>query len=243
MTTCNDIMEALSRGNVCEQTTSGWKVTTHCLYPSFDRVDVFVTPFGDGFLVTDGGGAAAAAWEHGRDGIDRCLAQASAKFGVTARKGGVIEARADSIDWLRAAILGVANASSSAAEAALNRVMAAAESALSDKIFAALAKVLPKESIARDFEHRGASGKNWHYDFGAVANDNLLLVNTVTAHHASISAKYVAFADTPEADNVVRKLAVYTRKLETADAALITQVAMLVPDSAVERGARKALGR
>lgn len=242
MTTCSDIMEALSRGNVCEQTTSGWRVTTHCLYPSFDRVDVFVTPFGDGFLVSDAGGAAAAAWEHGRDGIERCLTQASIKFGVTVR-GGVIEARADSIEWLRAAILGVANASASAAEAALNRVIAAAESALSDRIMAALSKVLPRESIAKDFEHRGASGKNWHYDFGAVANDNLLLVNTVTAHHASISAKYVAFADTPESDAVVKKLAVYTRKLDTADAALITQVAMLVPDSAVERGARKALGR
>lgn len=242
MTTCNDIMAALSRGNVCEQTTSGWRVTTHCLYPSFDRVDVFVTPFGDGFIVTDGGGAAAAAWEHGHDGIERCLTHAGIKFGVTA-KAGVIEARADSIDWLRAAILGVANASASAAEAALNRVIAAAESVLSDKIFTALAQVLPRESISKDFEHRGASGKNWHYDFGAVANDNLLLVNAVSAHHASISAKYVAFADTSEADATVKKMAVYTRKLETADAALITQVAMLVPDTAVERGARKALGR
>ncbi|MFN7389255.1 hypothetical protein [Brevundimonas sp.] len=240
--TCDDILALLSKGNVCELTSSGLRVTTHCLYPSFDPVEVFVTPFGEGFIVNDGGGASASAWDHGREGMDRCLAKASARFGVLA-KGGVIEARASSADWLKAAILGVANASAAAAEAALERTVVVAERAMADRIFEALAHVVPKASIAREFEHRGSSGKNWRYDFGVSANDNLLLVNAVAPHHASISAKYVAFADTPDDEEDVRKLAVYSKKLETADATLITQVATLVPVGSVERGVRRVLSR
>lgn len=240
--TCDDILAALSQGVTCETTPSGMRVVTHCLYPSFDPVEVFVAGHGEGFIVSDGGGATASAWEHGREGMDRCLAKASARFGATS-KNGVIEARAPSLEWLRPAILAVANASAAAAEAALERVVVAAESAMADRIFDALAHVIPRASIAREFEHRGESGKNWRYDFGATANDNLLLVNAVSPHHASISAKYVAFADTPEADADVRKLAVYSRKLETADATLITQVATLVPLMSVEAGVRKVLAR
>lgn len=240
--TCDDILTALASGTTCEETPSGMRVVTHCLYPSFDPVEVYVARYGDGFVVSDGGGAAASAWEHGRDGMERCIAKASVRFGVVA-KGGVIEARAENLDWLRSAILAVANASASAAEAALERSVIAAENAMSDRIFEALAQIIPRDSIAREFEHRGSSGKRWRYDFGATANDNLLLVNAVAPHHASISAKYVAFADTPEEASEVRKLAVYSRKLETADATLITQVATLVPVRAVERGARSILAR
>lgn len=238
--TCEDILAALAGEATCEQTPSGMRVETHCLYPSFDPVDVFVVRHGEGFIVTDGGGAAASAWEHGRESVDHCLVKASSRFGATTN-GTVIEAKADNIDWLRSAILAVANASASAAEAALERAAQAAESAMADQIFEALSHIVPKAAIARDFVHRGSSGRKWRYDFGATANDNLLLVNAVSPHHNSISAKYVAFADAPEDREHVRKLAVYNRKLDTADATLITQVATLVPLRSVERGARKVL--
>ncbi len=51
--TCEDILAALAGEATCEQTPSGMRVETHCLYPSFDPVDVFVVRHGEGFIVTD----------------------------------------------------------------------------------------------------------------------------------------------------------------------------------------------
>src|SRR6266478_6551619 len=64
---CNDIRAALSAFEVCTETEQGSRVTTHCLYPSFEPVNVFVVRFGGGFRVHDGGGAIRSAWTHGRE--------------------------------------------------------------------------------------------------------------------------------------------------------------------------------
>jgi hypothetical protein len=239
---CDDVRRALSEGDLCEETASGARVVTQCLYPSFEPVEVFVAKLGDGYIVTDAGGASASAWLHGRGDIDKLLAKEGARFGVGARDG-VIEAHVPNLEWLKSAVLGVANASASAAASALERQSAAAEKVLSEKIYEALSHVVSKSTIARDFLHRGASGKRWHYDFAATSQKGLLLLNAVTPHHVSISAKYVAFADLPANDAVVEKIAVYGRKLETEDATLITQVATLMPVASLERGLRKALAR
>lgn len=235
---CEDVRHALSEGEICEETERGARVVTHCLYPSFEPVEVFVTRYGNGYLVNDGGGAAAAAWLHGRDEISKVLARESARFGV-ACKDNVVEGRVESIDWLRASILAVANASAAAAISALERVAVAAERVLADKIYEGLTRSIPSSSIAREYEHRGSSGKRWRYDFAATVSDSLLLVNAVAPHHVSVSAKYVAFADIASAEERTAKLAVYGRKLETEDAALITQVATLVPVTSVPAGVRR----
>jgi hypothetical protein len=239
---CDDIRAALAEGDVCEVTESGARIVTHCLYPSFEPVEVFITGKGDGYIVTDGGGAAAAAFLHGRDELSKVLARECARFGVECH-GDVVVAEVGAIDWLRAGILAVANASAAAAISALERVAVAAERVLADKIYEGLSRVVAPSNIAREYEHRGVSGKRWRYDFGAMADDHLLLVNAVAPHHVSVSAKYVAFADTPANDDHVGKLAVYGRKLETEDVALITQVATLVPVTAVESGIRRVLAQ
>ena len=239
---CDDVRAALADGDLCEETEHGARIMTHCLYPSFDPVAVYVARLGDGYVVTDAGGAAAAAWLHGRDEISKTLARESARFGVTCN-GDAIESQAVSMDWLRASVLAVANASSAAAISALERVAVAAERVLGDKIYEGLSRVVPRDNITREHEHRGVSGKRWRYDFGALADGELLLVNAVVPHHVSVSAKYVAFADTPANDEHIGKLAVYGRKLETEDVALITQVATLVPIASVEAGIRRTLRR
>jgi hypothetical protein len=239
---CEDVRLALAEGELCEESESGARVVTHCLYPSFEPVEVFVTKFGEGYIVTDGGGAVNSAWLHGRDEIRKLVERESARYGVSANDGA-IQARVPSIEWLRSAIIGVANASASAASAALERAAVAAERVLSDKIYDALVHVVPKSSIAREHEHRGASGKRWRYDYAATTADKLLLLNAVTPHHVSISAKYVAFADLPANDVGIEKLAVFGRKLETDDVALITQVATLVPVTSLEQGVRRLLTR
>jgi hypothetical protein len=237
---CDEVRAALAEGELCVETDRGARIVTHCLYPSFTPVEVYVARFGEGYLVTDGGGAAAAAWLHGRDELGKVLTRECARYGVTCN-GDAVEGHAVNGDWLRAVILAVANASAAAAMAALERVAVAAERVLAEKIFEGLSRVVPKTSIAREFEHRGSSGKRWRYDFGATAGGHLLLVNAVAPHHVSVSAKYVAFADVAANDDHTAKLAVFGRKLEMEDVALITQVATLVPVESITAGVRRAL--
>ena len=240
---CDDVLIALSEGALCEEGERGARVETHCLYPSFEPVCVYVAKHGDGYIVSDGGGAVASAWVHGRDEIHKVLVRECARFSADC-VGDAVEVRVPSADWLKAAILSVANASAAAATVSLERVAVAAERILGERIYEALSNVVPTSTIAREFEYRGASGKRWRYDFAAATGDHLLLVNAVTPHHISISAKYVAFADTPANDDGrLEKLAVFGRKLETADVALITQVATLVPVGSLERGVRRVLAK
>jgi hypothetical protein len=237
---CDTIRAALADGDLCEVTDRGARIVTHCLYPSFEPVEVFVSPYGEGFRITDGGGAAAAAYLHGRDELGKVLARECARFGVECN-GDVVVVEVGSSEWLRSGILAVANASAAAAISALERVAVAAEKVLAEKIFEGLRRVVSPSQIAREYEHRGVSGKRWRFDFGATAGDGVLLVNAIAPHHVSVSAKYVAFADTPANDDGVKKLAVYGRRLETEDAALITQVATLVSVESVEAGIRRAI--
>jgi hypothetical protein len=65
---CDEIRAALGgRFDRCEETSSGSRIATHCLYPSFTPVSVFVAKIGDGYRVHDGAGAYESAWLHGRD--------------------------------------------------------------------------------------------------------------------------------------------------------------------------------
>jgi hypothetical protein len=120
------------------------------------------------------------------------------------------------------------------------RTAAAAEMALVDRIEEALAIAFGSEKYKKNFVARGKSGKEHQFDF-AIRNgaDFSLFVNGVAPHHSSIAAKYVAFADT-EIDSDF-KFAVCDRPLETDDAALLQQVASIVPLASLPHGARRAL--
>lgn len=105
----------------CEQTPEGARIATHCLYPSFESVRVFVAKIGDGYTVHDGAGAYNTAWLHGRDDelLNKCLTDASGRFNVFV-SGKALAVRANSLDWLTSAILTVSNASSYAAHSAVD---------------------------------------------------------------------------------------------------------------------------
>ena len=53
---CDD-PQGFGRFLLCEETPEGARVATHCLYPSFESVRVFVARLSDGFNVHDGSGA------------------------------------------------------------------------------------------------------------------------------------------------------------------------------------------
>jgi len=241
---CDDVRAALSEFDTCEETPDGARVTTHCLYPSFEPVRIFVAKVGEGFKVHDGGGAFMSAWSHGRDDalINRALQSECSRFHLSMDNERLV-ADVSSRDWLLSAILGVANASSLAANAAVARIVAVAEAALVDRIQKALVETVGADGFETGVDVTGKSGGRRHFDFAVKGKGDAqpILINGVSPHHGSISAKYVAFADA-EGDQD-HKLAVFDRHLETDDVALLQQVASILPIAALPQNTKRVMTR
>jgi hypothetical protein len=238
---CDDIKAALSAFEVCTETEQGSRVTTHCLYPSFDPVNVFVVRFGDGFRVHDGGGAVRSAWTHGRDNnlISRMLTKQAERYEIMVVDDALV-ADAPSIDWLGSAILAVANASAAAAHAALDRVVSATETALKEKILRVLKTTVPPKMLAVEYEVVGES-KRHKFDFAVTEfSGRMLLLNAVAPHHISVSSKYVAFSDVIHRKGVeTDRWAVHEKELDRSDVSLLLQVAEIVPMQALAEGLKR----
>ncbi|MBY5591324.1 hypothetical protein HFO49_28295 [Rhizobium leguminosarum] len=217
----------------CEPTLDGARIATHCLYPSFESVHVYVVKDGDAFIVHDGKGAYHAAWAHGRDerAIAKALGSEAAHYHLVVEKNR-LELRNVAAGWLRPAILAVANASASAANFVMARAAFAADDDLVAKIGAILSRKISPSRIAKDYIIRGSSGGDRHFDYAVRGHDGYdLLVNGITSHHASYAAKYVAFSDV-ETD-VSNKIAVRDAPLKTDVESLMLKVATIVPLTAL----------
>jgi hypothetical protein len=238
---CDDIRTAMAAFEACEQTPEGASIATHCLYPSFEHVRVFVAKLGDGFRIHDGAGAYNTAWLHGRDEelISRSITEAAERFHIFVA-GKALVAKINSIDWLTSAILSVANASCLAAHEAVDRIMAAQEEALIDRIGNSLNESFSPKNVSKNVNIKGISGGLRHFDF-ILARDTPqpIFINSVHPRRNSVAAKYVSFAD--NAANRRYKLAIHDRELETGDIVLLQQVADVVPLGSLVTGARKSL--
>jgi hypothetical protein len=228
-------MAALAMFNVCVETQDGSRVTTHCVYPSFDPVNIFVSRFGEGFQVHDGSGAHRAAWKHGREdaAAQKALKRWATRYQLALNADHSLSCVVHDASWLTNAILAVANASAGAANEAIEHIAVATETALKTRIYDVLSAVTPKQHLHRDFELRGSSGKLHAFDFAVDKQGALTLLDAVAPHHVSISAKYVAFSDAGGHAGH-SKYAVYDRELDVGDSALLQQVADLVPFSALQ---------
>lgn len=238
---CEDVRTALGALEGCLDTDEGARIATHCLYPSFEPVHVFVAKVGDGFKVHDGGGAFRCAWTHGRDDvlIRRMLSYESARHSLKVSNSSLI-ASVESQDWLLSAILSVANASASAASAAVNHAAAGSEKELMDRVYTVLSECAGTVStVTREYAVHGKSGKLHRFDFGVSKEGrSILLVNIVSPHPISVFVNYVSFADANEES---AKFAVHDRRLTAEDSALLQQVADIVPLTSLEGGARRVL--
>jgi hypothetical protein len=234
---CENIEAAFAKIPACEPTNEGLRFTTHCLYPSFEPVDVYVVRVGDGLIVHDGGGAARVAWLHGREqnAIGRALAQEAALHDLELDHDR-LSLEIDSEEWLPQAILAVANASGAAARAVVDAMTQASENALHDAIVRALREVVRSELIATDGVNlRGKSGKTHHFDLAVQQPKGIALIDYVSPHHVSIAAKYVAFSDTSGIDaDVAGRFIIHDKPLNTDDVALLTQCADVVPVAAMK---------
>lgn len=231
---CEDIRAAMAVFDACEPTMDGSRIATHCLYPSFESVFAYVVKSGDAYIVHDGRGAFHAAWEHARDEkmIAAALDKEADHYHLRVENNRLVASDIP-LDWLRPAILAVANASASAATTVVARVVAAADEALVSKIEKALAKKIAPSRIARGFKVRGASGGSRTFDFAIRGVDGYdLFLNGVTSHHASYFAKYVAFSDV-EVDRS-NKIAIREASLKTDVEALMQKVATVVPLASID---------
>lgn len=230
---CDAIRSAMRGFDDCHPTADGARIATHCLYPSFEVVHVFVVREHDTFTVHDDGGAFHAAWSHGRDvkGITKVLANEAERRKLSLCDNRIIAAKI-SPDWLRSAILTVANASASAASAIIAKSTSQSDEALISKIDRMLTSRVAQARIARGFTLKGSSGGDRHFDFAVRRDEGYnLLISGVTSHHSSYFAKYVAFSDV---DTVVEhKLAVRDGALKTDVEALMQKVAFIVPLTAL----------
>jgi hypothetical protein len=238
---CDDIRAALSGFEICTETEHGSRVTTHCVYPSFEPVDVFVVRFGDGFRVHDGGGAVRSGWTHGRDNllISRMLSKQATKYQIKVSDDALV-ADTPSADWLASAIMAVANASAAAAHAALDRFVVATEAVLKERILSALKVAFPAKMIAVEYEIAGESKKH-RFDFAVTeTSGSVLLLDAVAPHHISVASKYVAFSDISHRKDLrTDRWAVHEKELDAGDASLLLQVAEIVPVKALPEGLKR----
>ncbi len=240
---CEELIAVLNEGGRCQATPDGLRLLTDCLYPSFERVAVYVSGFGDGYRVSDAGGACTVAFRHGRDesAMQGALKNACLRHSL-AMKNGMLLAEVPSVDWLRSAVLAVANGSAMAASAAVEHMAVAQENALRSRMLKELEQIAPPGALADGYEYRGSSGKIWPVDFAILKRERPILIKSITPNHVSISTNYTAFSDIGADDNVPR-LSVHDKPLRTEDAALIRQVADLLPLTALREGARRAMAR
>lgn len=236
---CAELIAALDSRRLCERSPYGTKIATQCFYPSASTVFVHVGAWGDEFRVSDGGEAAQCALFHGRDAwaVEAGLKSASNRFSLTIDQDELV-AFAPSKDWLPNVVAAVANGAAYAATVAVEHNLKKKEKTLSDRIESHLMNAIDNRLIAKNYEHRGRSGKVWSIDF-AITSNRPILIKAVTPHHNSIAATYTAFSDLAFDDN--RRFSVFSRRPQEHDAALLRQVAELVPLGALERGAQAAL--
>jgi len=132
---CDLIRLAMAGFDACEPTLDGSRIATHCLYPSFESVHVYVVKEGGTFVVHDAKGAFNSAWGHARDEkiITAALDKEALRYHLRNDGNRLVTSDVPG-DWLRPAILAVANASAAAATNAVARVVAVADEALVAKI-------------------------------------------------------------------------------------------------------------
>ena len=226
---CDAIQDALSDFAACEETPDGARILTHCLYPSFTPVPIYVVKFGDGFIVHDNGEAKATAWSHARDAAvaTRYLNEQALKYGLKL-EAGRLSVTVQTADWLTSAILAVANGAAMAAGQAVEHVARSAIVILQDAIQQALIGRFAASRVTSKPVRPGASGRSYEFDFAVSDAGHTILVDAVTPYANSINSKYTAFSDVGSLLEK-RGLVVFDKPLEPSDKTLLSEVADVVP--------------
>ncbi|MEO0548400.1 MAG: hypothetical protein AAFZ91_00660 [Pseudomonadota bacterium] len=231
-------------------TDIGVRVPTDCTYPNFDTVHVFVQSLGQSSFIVSDAGESWVRLSDFRDaplksdeshfkkvarlyGVDfssnqpRGVFKEPSKLKPSQAFGDeqgpkVISAVARSADWLKSAILSVANAASSSLSG-LQRENTTSGADFEDLIYEALYQKFYQYRVEKQVEVSGGTGKSYRYDFAIQMRDRSVFINAVSKHGASINAAYRVFADTPGIATP-NKIAMFQKQLDAPDVALLQSV-------------------
>ncbi|MEO1195166.1 MAG: hypothetical protein AAFX45_03235 [Pseudomonadota bacterium] len=240
---CASLRNMTIRLDSCVESANGSVFKTHCLYPTFSPVFVTISVWGDGFRVSDGGGAAESVIRQGLSpqALTSALKAAKNKFHL-AENDGVLFLKVDSGDWLENAILAVSNASAMAASLAYAHVEQKTAKDIVPEIIAAVTEFAPLSQIATDYQVRGHSGKERKFDVAVIGARNLLF-KAVSPYAGSVNSAYVAFSDIFREGSQSHPdslgYGVFREKLSSEDATLLSDVAILAPVSSIGPAAKR----
>ncbi|SFN79391.1 hypothetical protein SAMN04487859_1092 [Roseovarius lutimaris] len=240
---CLSLRSLTARLDSCVESSDGNVFKTHCLYPSFSPVFVTISAWGDGFRVSDGGGASESVIRQGLDAhaLTAALKAAKNKYHLI-EHDGVLSLKIDSGDWIENAILAVANASAMAASLAYAHVEQKSSKDMVPEIIAALSEFAPLSQIATDYQVRGHSGKVRKFDVAVIGPHNLLF-KAVSPFAGSVNSAYVAFSDALREGSPMYSSStgygVFREKLSSEDATLLNDVAILAPVASIGHAAKR----
>jgi hypothetical protein len=242
MINCDDLHALLAKHVDCEQTPRGLRFSTHVYYPSHQRVNVYVTSHGDGYLISDGGEAASEAFLLGRDehAFEAALKRVCNRHALKPANGALL-AEVNDREWLFPAILAVANGAAQAAAETSTRVSERRIKQLKELIRNTMIGIVPEQALATEYQFRGNSGRLWKIDYAVLETRSPLLLKALIPERNSINGNYTAFGDIAEVKDGIRRFSVFDSELKTEDKSLMLQVAELIPVTKLEGGARAAL--
>ncbi len=216
-----------TNANILE-TVDGVRVSTDCLYPSFSTVNVYIVKKGNGYIVHDAGEAASCAWIHGRD-YESVLKRfkKSASLYRCDFEENVFKVVAQSSEWLRSAVLSVANAAADAANAVVSKANLEKNINLEQMLEKVLKKAVFTKDYKKEYSYTGASGRSYKFDFAIEKPQSIILIGAVSPHANSINSKFAAFSDT-EYSSSVHKHIVHSGDLRSSDKVLLSNVADLI---------------
>lgn len=257
------VKNSLSVERMIVSTELGVRTQTHCVYPGFDPVCVYVGKgAGEGIRISDAG----EAWEvaHRLCGISQIPSESlfrkiAKKHGIEfsaersgeqfdqgpaqstkrenrLRNGLQLKATIRSPDWLLSAILSVSNAAVDAVTTAIQHLQSTVED---EKIAAReIGKVLRNSKFVLEYEPNisivGETGHKYKYDYRVKSINGIYLVRSQSAHGAAINASFRAFSDTVDFSNK-HKWAVIHDELNPQDLALLQTVSTPVHFSTWEK--------
>jgi hypothetical protein len=225
---CDLIVAALADLQ-CKQTADGARVLTHCLYPNFDQVAVYVQQHLDGYLVHDGGEVFDLAFLEGRNPakLKGHMRDFAALYGVDSDEHRIF-GRALSAAWLPNVVMAVANAAAASASAFVTSRAEQDDGEFRERTYEVLKAAFTGDNVTPRVKRRGRTGRFYSFAFSVAFQDRIALVDTVTPNPISVSTRFTSFSAT-DARSLGGAFLAYNRPLEAADAALLSEVADVLP--------------
>ena len=222
-----------SRLRESKETKHGIQIATSCVFPSWDSLHVYVKKSTDGFVVHDAGETAAVIYDSGRKRsvVNKTILDECAVYG-TVFENEVLAMKIDDVGLLETAIVSVVSAAMSASSEALRCSGRKANGKMAEAIFQLLEPKLGKGAISKRFPYSGESGRRYRFDLAVQGKEQLILIDTVSAHPNSVNSKYVAMADVPS-DSGIRKIVAHNDDLSAEHLQLLQSVAIVSNHSGV----------